>query len=80
MNQPSQQAGHRQKKDIETNNASLTGEAPSHDKAKEIFGGAAAALVTHAFETKGLNKIDEEKLKHKAKQDAEAVAEQYTGE
>ncbi|KAI5467102.1 hypothetical protein BGZ63DRAFT_17194 [Mariannaea sp. PMI_226] len=56
------------------------GETVSHGKAKELLAAFAGAEVDKLFETKGLDYLDQEKAKHKAKQQAEHLYdEQYSG-
>ncbi|CAF1615492.1 unnamed protein product [Rotaria magnacalcarata] len=55
-----------------------TGQHVSHPLMKEMLAGFAAAEVDKLIETKGLDFLDREKLKHLAKQQAHHIAhEQY---
>ncbi|KAJ3555831.1 hypothetical protein NM688_g2362 [Phlebia brevispora] len=42
------------------------GQPPSHEKAKEILAGFAGAFIDREVETKGLDFIDRERVKHHA--------------
>ncbi|KAG2172043.1 hypothetical protein NQZ79_g6326 [Umbelopsis isabellina] len=52
------------------------GKPQSHQMAKELLAGFAAAEADKLFETKGLNFIDREKAKHEAKKNAERMYEE----
>lgn len=54
---------------------SLTGQPPSHAKAKEIMAGFAGAFVDREVETRGLDFIDKEKAKYHAQQNIDQVDE-----
>jgi hypothetical protein len=56
-----------------------TGEQVSHPLMKEMLAGFAAAEVDKLFETKGLDYLDREKAKHRAIQQAHALAEEKYG-
>jgi len=56
------------------------GKAPSHQIAKEVLAGIAAAEVDKLFETKGLDSIDRERAKHHAKQQAYQLYDQQYGQ
>ncbi|KAE8376781.1 hypothetical protein BDV26DRAFT_264979 [Aspergillus bertholletiae] len=47
------------------------GKPPSHEHAKEFLAAASGAFVDRLVETKGLDYIDAEKVKHQAKRHAE---------
>jgi len=54
------------------------GEAPSHEKFKEVSAGLIGAFVDHIVETKGLDTLDKEKAKHEAKKHFnEGLAKHY---
>ncbi|KAH6891333.1 hypothetical protein B0T10DRAFT_547663 [Thelonectria olida] len=52
------------------------GETVSHGRAKEILAGFAGAEVDKLFETKGLDFLDQEEARHKAKKQATELYEQ----
>jgi len=57
------------------------GQPVSHSTMKELLAGFASAEVDKLFETKGLDFVDREEAKHKAKQQAHHLAERrYGGE
>ncbi len=56
-----------------------TGETVSHGKMKELLAAFAAAEVNNLVETKGLDFLDREKLKHLATQQAHALANEKYG-
>jgi len=54
------------------------GAPPSHDQAKALLAGFAAAEVDKLFETKGLDEFDREKAKRQAVEQAHAMyGQQY---
>jgi hypothetical protein len=57
-----------------------TGETVSHGKMKELLAAFAAAEVDNLVETKGLDFLDREKLKHLAAHQAHALAKEKYGE
>ncbi|GAQ82669.1 hypothetical protein KFL_001190120 [Klebsormidium nitens] len=56
------------------------GQAPDHQVAKEILAGLAGAEVDKLFETKGLDYIDRERAKHRAKEQARQLYDQHYGQ
>ncbi len=57
-----------------------SGETVSHGKMKELLAAFAAAEVDKLVETKGLDFLDREKLKHLASHQAHALANEKYGE
>ncbi|RWA12819.1 hypothetical protein EKO27_g2287 [Xylaria grammica] len=55
------------------------GKTVNHAFAKELLVGFAGAEVDKLFETKGLDAIDREKAKHRAKQQAEHLYDEQYG-
>lgn len=51
------------------------GKPATHAKAVELIATLTAGAVDHYIESKGLDEIDREKAKHKAKKDAERYLE-----
>ncbi|GAA5874502.1 hypothetical protein JCM1840_000798 [Sporobolomyces johnsonii] len=49
------------------------GKPASHQKAKDLLAGFAAAASTKLIETKGLDHLDKERAQHAAKEQAEAA-------
>jgi len=52
------------------------GKPTDHAKAKELIAGASGAFIDRVVETKGLNFIDAQKAKHRAREQAEASLSQ----
>jgi len=52
------------------NHEANNGEAPSHQKAKELAAAAIGAFVDRTVETKGLDYVDAERAKRQAKEQA----------
>ncbi|KAJ5819041.1 hypothetical protein N7474_004632 [Penicillium riverlandense] len=55
------------------------GKPESHEKAKEIMAGFAGAFVDREVETRGLDFVDKEKAKHRARQHIEKVSREDAG-
>ncbi|KAL4062854.1 hypothetical protein V8B97DRAFT_1916095 [Scleroderma yunnanense] len=54
------------------------GRPPSHEKAKEIFAGLAGGFADRLIETKGMDFIDRERVKHDAMRHAQhSIASGY---
>ncbi|KAG9017674.1 hypothetical protein FRB90_000319 [Tulasnella sp. 427] len=54
------------------NHEAENGEAPSHERAKELIAAAAGGFVDRTVETKGLDYIDAERAKRQAIQQAQS--------
>ncbi|EGE00424.1 hypothetical protein TMEN_9904 [Trichophyton mentagrophytes] len=60
------------------NHVQKNGKPASHAKAKEILAGFAGAFTDRIIETKGLDYIDKEKVKHQAHEHAQdALGREY---
>ncbi|KAJ3251348.1 hypothetical protein HK104_007372 [Borealophlyctis nickersoniae] len=56
-----------------------SGERPSHERAKEIIAGIAAAEADKLFETKGLDYLDRDTAKQQAVDQATSMYDQQYG-
>ncbi|OQD76712.1 hypothetical protein PENDEC_c004G00304 [Penicillium decumbens] len=61
------------------NHVAENGQPPSHEKAKEILAGFAGAFVDREAETKGLDFIDREKAKRRAREHLDSVPSEDYG-